>query len=191
MAALIAIVGLLGLSLWVNLGPAAADDRLSALGVAELADLKPDLSGDLRLMEELRRQVGLESAAWRDLSPDGQVLYVTLWAEEVDRTDSWERFAEWDPVGPGTPTCDTVAESYLVLGCGGVAAQVRSLGQQVDHDHPALAAWATQRKAGGSAPRPSTVAIAVAARSAFADLDGVRRQRLTHLFAHAIACGIR
>lgn len=189
---LIAIaIALLGLTLWVHFGPDKQVDSTPALTTAELAALQPDLDGDLRLMEELRRQVGLEANGWTALPQPGQVLYVTLWAEEIQRTRSWEQAAELDAAALGLPSFATVAEAYETLGCRDLAARIRILGQRVEQARPALLAWITQRADNAHAPRPVTTPIDVAARSAFANLTPVRRQRLSYATANAADCGIR
>ena len=177
-------------ALWLHLGSPAADGS-PALTAAELDGLPATLDGDLRMMEELRRRYGGEPAAWRSMPDAVQAVYVTLWAEEVQRTATWSQHAATGMSETGEPSFDDIASSYEQLGCHETAPAIRALAASYGETTTAYQAWIEELRAGRKSPPPTTKRLDVAARTAFARLDAVRTQRLAFVRAHAAAWGVK
>jgi hypothetical protein len=170
-------ITLVGLALWVHLGDPADAYTPQVMTSEELAALKPDLDGDMRLLTELRRQVGYEPGAWRDLPPVGQTVFLTLWAEEQNRTIPWPQLATLEAL-EGQPSLSEVAEAYDTLALPRTAAAVRTLAGALDASRTAFAAWSAARQAGRDAPPPDCHHLEATARAAFSGLQEARTKRL-------------
>lgn len=181
---------LIGLAVWVNLGSGDPGYRSPVLSAADLATLTPDLASDRRLLEELRRQAGLEPDAWKTLPEAGRVLYATLWAEDIHRTLTWSQMTTVDIAGLGLPNLGEVAAAYETLGRHDIASGIRALEVPFNHCSGAFRAWVAQARTASPLPRPTTRPIDAAAPSAFAGADGVRAQRLEYLRDHTADLGI-
>lgn len=194
--ALIALSAILvAIALWLHLGPDEGDYSPPALTAEELAMLQPGLDTDVRLLAGLRRQAGAGAGAWRELPEALHPLYLTLWAEEIHRIQTWSQFAALGPDAESKPTLVEVADAYATLGQSATATAVRTLARRVDQHRPALQAWTERRKAGregaGPAPRDAVQAITDAAGAAFSRLDACRAKRLEYARVHSASLGLR
>lgn len=185
---------LVGIALWMHLGPDEGGYEPPALTAEELSMLQPGLDTDVRLIAELRRMVGAERA-WRELPEAVRPLYLTLWAEEIHRTQTWSQVAALGPDAETEPSLVEVADAYATLGQSDVATAVRTLARRVDQHRPALQAWTERRKAGrdgaGPAPRNAVQGITDAASAAFSHLDVCRAKRLDYARTNSASLGIR
>lgn len=183
---------LLGLALWVNLVGGAPEYRPATLSAAELAALKPDLDGDVRLLEELQRRGGSEPGDWRGLGEGERALFATLWAEAVQRTTTWAGRAVQGEHGDGVPTLEEIAAAYHQLGDDDAAAAMRALARPYAEALAANRAWIAQLQQGGKpGPRPALRELEAAAAAAFARAARVRAPRLAYVRDHAAELGIR
>ncbi len=182
-------IALVALSLWVHFGGSDVHSRPMVMSADELAALKPDRDGDVRLLAELRRLSGLEPDSWQQLPPIGRAIYATLWAEEVHRTTNWAQQAMAEDV-PGQPTLAEIAEAYDTLGQAKIAVAVRALARDFATERQACASWLEARQAGQHAPAPDGKRVEAVARAAFAALDAVRSKRLELVRANAADLGL-
>lgn len=188
--ALLAVI-LIGSAAWFNMTGGDAIDRSPALTAAELEALPATVEGDLRMMEEVRRRCGREPGDWRKLPSTAQAVYVTLWAEEIQRTLTWAQWAAMGMPDEGEPTFDEIATGYEQLGCPAAASPIRALAAPFAATASAYQAWAQERRAGNKVPQPATAGLDAAARTAFGRLAEVRPRRLEFARGNAAAWGIR
>lgn len=188
--AIVAVI-LIGLSLWVHLGSGGPGYQAAVMTRGELDGLKADAEGDARLLEELRREAGMDLAAWRDLPDPGRPLFATLWAEEVQRNGSWAQMVEVDPAEQTGPSLADVASAYDALGFPENAAAVRRLATLTARDQRTMQTWIAAMREGRHLPRPDMRELERAARLAFGHLDAVRGKRLSFARQHADELGIR
>lgn len=183
---------LVGLALWANLGGTTPEYHPPVMTAAELAGLKPDQDGDIRLLEELRRRCGDGPQAWRDLPEPARIVFATLWAEEVHRTTSWPARTMEDAGGNGVPTLAEAADAYQALGNAEVAKAVRALTGPYEQACQANRAWLATLKEGKTpSARPSLKTFETAANIAFNRALAIRTQRLAYLREHARDLDIR
>lgn len=182
---------LIGISAWVHLAPGETGYRVPALTADELAALKPDLDGDLRLMEELRRQLGAEPDAWSMLPASGLAVFATLWAEEIQRNGTWAQLTEVEEGELHGPSLRDAAAGYEAMGLADAARTVRSLAERFERDRAIVQAWVAAMKTGARPPRPDMKPLDTAARAAFSRLDPVRAHRLAYVRTNAAELAIR
>ncbi len=189
MLTVLAVV-LVGISCWVHLAPGETGYRVPMLTADDLAALKPDVAGDMRLLEELRRQLGAEPDAWSALPTCGQAVFATLWAEEIQRNGTWAQLTEVEEGELHGPSLRDAAAGYEALGLADAARAVRSLAERFERDRDIVQAWVAAMKAGARPPRPDMKPLDTAARAAFSRLDTVRTRRLEYVRSNAAELAI-
>lgn len=182
---------LVGLAIMVHVGGAEEGWTPDTLDAAALASLQPDAIADARLLDHLRALTGVELAAWKSLTPAGQALFATLWAEEVQRTGSWAQMAEMDLAECSGPTVKEIADAYDALGLAQAAQAVRRLAVSFERERAAIQAWIAARRDGRDLPRPIASDTEAAARAAFGQPDRIRAARLAFARDHADEIDIR